>query len=413
LGSGAIGGGGAGGMGGGGGGAMGGGGGGMGAGGGAGGTAFGGGSSTVNLTADNPVDFWKEMKEELNFILTERGKATLAINRTAGLVQVTDRPSALKRVEQYLQGVDHSVHRQVEIEAKLYDVTLNDQFQFGIDWIHLAEAYGGAMAFGGATLPMANGGAQLGDSALGGINRIPLIGTALSTTPGANLTTLVFTNFNTAAAVNALQQQGNVEVLSTPRVRTLNNQTALIKVGEEVPFFNTTTSFLPGTTAGVSTPVQETVVSSITVGTILSITPQISSDDRISLDISPVLTTLKQVVSFGGLGGGGSGGGSGGGNSGGGAGTSATAPDLDTKQAASIIRVKDGTTVVLGGLIQTQKAENHNKIPLIGDIPVLGKLFQGTFRFKQKKELVMFVTPRIVRDSTDNLPPPPPPRAEW
>ena len=84
---------------------------------------------------------------------------------------MTDRPSALRRVEHYLTGVRDNVHRQVDIEARLYDVTLNDQFQFGIDWVHVAEAYGGTLGFGGATLPVANGGAQLLDSSIGGINR--------------------------------------------------------------------------------------------------------------------------------------------------------------------------------------------------------------------------------------------------
>jgi MSHA type pilus biogenesis protein MshL len=323
-------------------------------------------------------------------MLTPAGKTSLSINKTAGVIQITDRPSAVKKVEHYLSSVDKSVHRQVEIEAKLYDVTLSDQFQFGIDWVHVAQAYGGAMGFGGATLPIAAGGAQVQDSAVGGLNRFPIVGTPASTTPGGNPTSLVFENFNTAAAVNALKQQGSVEVISTPRIRTLNNQTALIKVGEEVPFFNTTTTFLPGTTVGTSTVLQETVVSSITIGTILSITPQVSSDDWISLDISPVLTSLKSVITLASSGGGGGGGGGAGGGS-------ATAPNLDTKQASTIVRVRDGTTVVLGGLIQTEKAKSQKKIPLLGNIPLLGKLFTGTLRFNQKKELVIFVTPRIVQ----------------
>src|SRR5262249_12863047 len=127
-----------------------------------------GGSSAINLTADNPIDFWKELKEEMGFMLTEKGKSSIAVNMTAGLVQVTDRPSALKKVESYLSGVEKHVHRQVDLEATIYDVTLGDQFQFGIDWVHVAEAFGGAMGFGGATLPVAIGGAQLQNSALSG-----------------------------------------------------------------------------------------------------------------------------------------------------------------------------------------------------------------------------------------------------
>jgi type II secretory pathway component GspD/PulD (secretin) len=142
---------------------------------------------------------------------------------------------------------------------------------------------------------------------------------------------------------------------------------------------------------------QQTLINSITIGTILSITPQISSDDWISLDISPVLTSLKAIISA-------SGGGIGSTNSAAaspGTSTGTTAPDLDTKQASTIVRVKDGSTVVIGGLIQTQKAKNDTKIPVLGDIPLLGKLFTGTFRYTQKKELVIFVTPHIVRDGTE------------
>ena len=165
-----------------------------------------------------------------------------------------------------------------------------------------------------------------------------------------------------------------------------------------MPFFNTTTTILPGTTAGTSTILQETAVSSITIGTILSITPQVSSDDWISLDISPVLTSLKSVVTLSSSGGGGGGTGGGGGGSGA---SGATAPDLDTKQASTLVRVRDGTTVVLGGLIQTQKARNATKVPLLGDIPWLGKLFTGTLKANQKKELVIFVTPTIIREGAE------------
>jgi MSHA type pilus biogenesis protein MshL len=379
------------------------GGGGGGVGGGAGGQGGGGstistGTSSIRVTADNPVDFWQEILEELGFMLTASGKSSLSINKTAGIIQVTDRPSALKRVEAYLSGVRTNIHRQVDIEARLYDVTLNNQFQFGIDWVHVAEAYGGTLGFGGATLPVANGGAQLLDSTIGGINRLGAVGTSGSTSPGGNLSSLVFQNFNTAAAVNALQQQGTVEVISTPRLRTLNNQTALIKVGEEVPFFNTSLTIVPGTSPGTTIPLPQTTVSSITIGTILSITPQISSDNWISLDISPVLTSLKSVVSF-------SNGGSTSGSTGSGS-AAATAPDLDTKQASTLVRVRDGSTVVIGGLIETQKAKNDTKIPLLGDIPLLGKLFTGTFRFDQKKELVIFVTPHIIHEGGEQPLPP-------
>src|SRR5947208_4628199 len=103
-------------------------------------------------------------------MLTPSGQTSLSLSKTAGIIQVTDRPSALRRVEHYLTGVRDNVHRQVDIEAGLYDVTLGDQFQFGIDWVYVAQAYAGSLGFAGATLPTAIGGTQLLDSSIGGIN---------------------------------------------------------------------------------------------------------------------------------------------------------------------------------------------------------------------------------------------------
>lgn len=335
----------------------GGGGGGMGGGGSGGGGAGGGSGSSMSLSQDNPVDFWKELREEVTSMLTEKGKNTLSINMTAGLIQITDRPSAIKRLENYLNAAKTNVHRQVEIEAKLYDVTLGDTFQFGIDWNHVADAYGGQFKFGASTLPLAIGSASKGASAL----------------------TMVFSNINTTAVVDALQTQGKVEVISKPRIRTLNNQTALIKVGNELPFFSTTVTYIPGTSQ--ATPVQNSSYQMVTFGTILAITPQISGDDWISLEISPVLSRWEGTE-----------------YSTGDPKTSlSSAPKMNTKQASSLVRVRDGTTIVMGGLIETESAKHERKIPLLGDIPYLGKLFTGTFKASNKKELVIFVTPHLVQ----------------
>jgi type II secretory pathway component GspD/PulD (secretin) len=125
-------------------------------------------------------------------------------------------------------------------------------------------------------------------------------------------------------------------------------------------------------------------ITQVTVGTILTITPQISADNWISLDISPVLTSLVAVEKSP-------------------SGT-ATAPVLDTKQASTLIRVRDGTTIILGGLIQNQRGRNQRKVPLLGDIPILGRVFTGKFDLKVKKELVIFITPKVVREDELSVP---------
>jgi len=350
-----------------GGGSGGGGGGGMSGGGGGSGSSGGGGAgggSSVNLTADSTVDFWTELKTELGMILTEKGKTTLAMNATAGILQITDRPSALNRIGYYLDTLRETVNRQVEIAADIYTVELNNSFQFGIDWQHVAAAYGGAMTYGASTLPTG-------------------IGQAV---PGLSALNLTYANDNTKVMVDALAQQGTVQVVSRPRIRTLNNQMAMIKVGREQPFFSSSSSTLQSQSGNSQAANVE--ISMVTIGTILSITPQISADGFISLDITPVLTSLlgtekynPGVVGAGGL------------NTNA---ALATAPILDTKQVSSLVRVRNGTTVVLGGLIQTETATNKRKVPFLGDIPLIGALFTGTFDSKRRNELVMFVKPTIV-----------------
>ena len=317
-----------------------------------------GGGSTINLSAENHIDFWKELRSDVERLLTPVGRETLAINPTAGLIQISDRPSAQARVERYLDGVGQTIRRQIDIEACLYDVTLNKQSQFGIDWEQAIQTSAGALTLGGAPAMLRpTGGFDLAPSSL-------------------NLT---FTGSDTRVLLKVLQEQGEVRVISKPRLRTLNNQTALIKVGTETPFFQNVSTLVPGggSTSGASAVIAQDAVTSITVGTILALTPQVGEDDWVSLDVSPVLTSLLETrVSPN---------------------KSTTAPVLDIKQASTLIRVRSGSTIVLGGLIQTETAKSERRIPIFGDIPVLGRLFRGEFNAQRRKELVIFITPRVVR----------------
>jgi MSHA biogenesis protein MshL len=281
----------------------------------------------------------------------------LAVNRTAGIIEISDRPSAVRRIDRYLSGLNNVVHRQVELEVKLYDVTLKDQFQFGIDWVRLAEAFGGQFTFGGS---------MIYNAAANGVtpfNNEGLIGN--------------FRDAKTDVTIKALQEQGDVTVISQPRIRVMNNQTALIKVGTDTPFFTKSVFFLPNNFGNTTTTVEEDTYQLITIGTILSLTPQISSNNIVTMDVSPVITSLVNTrVSPTGT---------------------TTAPEIEIKQASSLVRLRDGETVILGGLIQNSMIKNTRKIPLISDIPGLGQLFTGHLNSKEKRELVIFVTPRIVR----------------
>jgi MSHA type pilus biogenesis protein MshL len=347
-----------------------GGGGGGGGGGGAGGGGSGGGgggntSSQMALKLDNQVEFWKELSDQLERMLSLKGKESLAINRTAGIIQVVDRPSALRRVHEYLAQLNESVVRQVDIEAKLYDVTLGDQFQWGVDWQRIAYMQGGhAQALA----------SPFGDPSQLNLTRSSFLspGGGVGIKPSA--ITMLFSNKNTTAIIQALREQGEVAVISQPRLRTLNNQTAIMKVGTDQPFFIQQNSVI--SSAGGITQQSGDNLSMITVGTVLSVTPQISSDGWVTLDITPAITSFveeRQSPSH-----------------------QSSAPVLDIKQTSALVRLRDGETVVMGGLIQKSTAKSVRKIPLLGDIPFLGKLFQGRVDAKQKKELVIFLTPTII-----------------
>jgi MSHA biogenesis protein MshL len=334
--------------------------------------------SAMNLTLENPIEFWRELEEQLQRLLSPRGQDRIAINQTAGLIQVTDHPSAIRKIEDYLGRMNESVTRQVDIEAKLYDVVLRDQFQFGIDWEHVVAYMGGQMAFQGLPTVI--------DSTAGAPGQnMPMPvdpGTGPATrNPFGNLPFRLpslragYGNENTKIILTALSEQGDVRVISQPRLRTLNNQTAIMKVGTDVPFWTSYT--ITDSTGGSQTTVSGDEPTTITVGTVLALTPQISTDGWISIDISPAISSLVEILP------------SPSGNSSG--------PVLDIKQASTIVRLRDGETIVIGGLIQNSTVKSRRKIPILGDIPLLGKLFTGHFDTSEKKELVIFLTPTVVR----------------
>jgi type II secretory pathway component GspD/PulD (secretin) len=158
-------------------------------------------------------------------------------------------------------------------------------------------------------------------------------------------------------------------------LRTLNNQTAIMKVGTDQPFFTRQSQII--SSAGGLSESSGDQVSIITIGTVLAVTPQIAADDWITLDITPAITSFveeKQSPTG-----------------------ESSAPVLDIKQSSTIVRLLDGQTIVMGGLIQNSSSRSRRKIPILGDIPGLGFLFEGRFNASQKKELVIFLTPTIVR----------------
>lgn len=319
----------------------------------------GGDSTTVSISKTDTIKFWDELEEQLKSMLTPSGK--LAINRMVGTIMVTDHKASVDRIGDFVKHIKRTLHLQVDIEAQIYEVVFNDEFHLGIDWQNVTGSLEKwAISSGGvpAGFPSSR---LIVDNPLGGL------------TPGAPALSLAVTKDESRVVLDALKQQGRLEVVSQPRIRTLNNQAALIKVGTEKPFFRKSVIATTGTSSQTTTDVE---IQSITIGTVLSLTPQISDDGWITMDISPVITRLVDSVA---------------GPDG------ATAPEVDIKQTSSLVRMKENSTVIIGGLIQNERHKTERRVPILGDIPVIGYPFRGTFENKRRTELVIFITPTIVR----------------
>jgi MSHA type pilus biogenesis protein MshL len=316
--------------------------------------------ASVTISKTDSLRFWDELEEQLKSLLSPSGK--LAINRTVGSIMITDQKSSVDRIGDYLQHIKRSIHLQVDIEAQIFEVVFDDEFHFGVDWQNvMGRIEEWAISSGGFPVGIPSS-RLIVDNPIGGL------------TPGAPALSLAITKDQSKVIIDALKEQGQLEVVSQPRIRTLNNQAALIKVGTDKPFFRQSTVVTTGT--GPSQTATDVSIQTITIGTVLALTPQISEDGWITMDISPVITRLVDTVSGP---------------------DNSTAPEVDIKQTSSLVRIREGTTVVIGGLIQNERYKTQRKVPILGDIPILGYPFRGVFDSKRRTELVIFITPSIVR----------------
>lgn len=314
-------------------------------------------ATQVSISQENENTFWTGLETELRAMLKDGDG--LVLNRFSGVVQVTAPVARQDTVRAFIELVNTRITRQVEIEARIVEVTLRDERKLGIDWDLAAGTVGSVSVEGGATLDVAGVG-----------------GTVLAAnTFAANL------GFGRATAViQALQQQGEVKTVAQPRLRALNNQSAFIKVGEDRPFFRlqqSTTFQQGGTTVPVNQTHENYSVSTITIGTILAVTPQIDGNGVITLDVLPAITRLQAIVSS--------------------PDGKQTAPLTEVKQASTIVRLKDGETAVIGGLISEDTGENTRAVPVLGSIPVAGRAFKSKATLRTRTELVIFLTPKLIR----------------
>ena len=345
-------------------------------------------SSRVTFSSDN--DFWSDMQAAIRTIIGTQGGRTAIVNANSGVIMVHALPKELRAVEQYLKATSVVVERQVMLEAKIIEVTLSDQFSSGVNWA--AFRAGGNTRFGAgivnpdATLrtegTLSNSNITFTPRGSMGALGSTLAGVA-GGLPGA-IFGLAFQTGNFAALLNFLESQGTVHVLSSPRIATLNNQKAVIKVGTDEFFVtNVTTTTTVNAAAGGTNTISPTITTQpFFSGIALDVTPQISGDDQITLHIHPSVSVVSEktkVVNLGGA-------------------QSVTLPlaSSSISESDSIVRVQDGTIAAIGGLMRQQ--QNNGRSGLPGTTGSAAGVLVGT-RDQQltKSELVILLKVTIIR----------------
>jgi MSHA biogenesis protein MshL len=354
-------------------------------------------SSGRNITGGSQVrtssetDLWNGLITAIQDLIgTGEGRKVIATPQ-ASLVLVRAMPAELREVEQYLASLEENVERQVILEAKILEVQLDEGFQAGINWAALASVNGNPVIVGqtgGGTLFEGQDGlgslfqssqftgiqGNTGDLAGGPLPS----GTAVEAFGGVFTVAAQFSNF--AAFLELLETQGQVNVLSSPRISTVSNQKAIIKVGND-EYFVTNISSTTTTTAATSTNFPNVELTPFFSGVALDVMPQIGIDDEITLHIHPSVTDVKddpkELVIGSEL-------------------VSLPLAKSTIRESDNIVHVRSGQMVVIGGLMSTIEQDLDGGVPWFKDIPVVGNAFKHKKKALIKSEVVILLKPIIV-----------------
>ncbi len=349
----------------------------------------------ISIESNHEFIFWKTVEKEIQRILIGAGDGSThytktgdswtgpdgqvweynplapIVNPEAGMITVTGTDRQINRVGRYVHALSKQIKQQVLIDVRILTVKFDDSTTTGVDWSQLY----GLQNMTINTLAMAQKDvASYTFDAVRGITEAEFGGGAPKNAKVMSMTG----STQVSEVVKFLSTQGDVKAISSPRVMTLNNQPALISVGRELFYKLKSTSAL-GDGANGNTAEGETV-DSVFAGILLDITPEIDTDGTITLKINPSISDTIDDVSTG-------------------IGTRSIPPDLIRRQIASVIKVKDGEHAILGGLIFSREGTKLNKVPLLGDIPLLEYAFKHEEKINSIEELVFIITPHIVRNS--------------
>jgi general secretion pathway protein D len=350
----------------------------------------------ISIESNDEFEFWKNIETEIQRILMsasdgathfvksgsgwvgpdgqswEYNPLAPIVNPEAGMVTVTGTERQINRVARYLHTLSKQLKTQVLIDVRILSVSFDNSRTTGVDWAQLYSLQNLTVN----TLQMAqkNVSSYTFDSLEGITEAAFASGTQPTTAKLIQLTG----HTQVSEVIKFLSTQGDVKSISSPRVMTLNNQPALISVGKELFYKIKSSSTASG--GGGAVAAEGEYVDSVFAGILLDITPEIDSNGMITLKINPSISdTVNDVTTT--------------------SGSRNIPPDLVRRQIASVIKVKDGDHAILGGLIFSRSGTKSNKVPLLGDIPLLGEAFKHNEKIETVEELVIIVTPHIVKNS--------------
>ena len=321
----------------------------------------------TEVSTEQTNDLWADLKDGIDKMLSKEGKAF--VNKSASTLVVTDYPDQLDKVAEFIETVEGITQRQVLIEASIMEVTLSDQYQMGLNWNQILGNVNPDSIYDYACDPVG----MLRTGIHGGISQSTFSG---NTTPGTFQTGALAFSFklgDLSGVLHAISKQGSTEIISKPRLTTLNNQTAIIKVGTEDSYF----------TQEIETSTVDRIITYeihfFTVGVVLDVTPQIGSGDEITMHIHPVVTEKigEKTMPTG-------------------SGYDAPVPILSIRETSAMVRVKSGQTLIVAGLLMDKNEEQVTGVPGLKNIPYLGNLFRYRSTEKAKTELIVTLTPTIV-----------------
>ncbi len=325
------------------------------------------------ITTSESFNFWKGISKDILSIANNGSEDYKVqkpiVNQNAGLITVTGTKEQLDRVSKYLQDIKKRLDKEVLIDVSIISVELSKSHQSGVDWTQFALAINNPTGTGVPTLSGAT----------------PGVNTATYTATGDRLFHLgwnnaySFTNtisFTMNGLMNFLKTQGRSKIISNPKILTLNNQQALITIGDNINYRIPETT--PANTGGTITTTSYTN-ESIFVGILLNIMPQISENNEIMLRINPSISNFKYAEDS----------------------VKQTAPreiapDTTEKKLSTVVRVKNGDTIILGGLIGKSSNVSQTGIPGLKELPILGNLFKSKSLTDSVSELIFIITPRII-----------------